>query len=76
MLAKQKELKLAALKAKKNGEIEQAKEYLRNAKRIEPLIDAASGGLPIDMSSLPISPTAKIQLDAEYFLFFICFLFK
>lgn len=66
LLAKQKELKIAALKAKQNGEIEQAKEYLRNAKRIDPLIDAASGGLPIDMSSLPISPSAKVQLDAEY----------
>lgn len=65
LLAKQKEFKIAALKAKRNGETEQAKEYLRNAKRLDRLIDAASSGLPVDMTSLPISPTAKVQLDQE-----------
>ncbi|XP_017778649.1 PREDICTED: coiled-coil and C2 domain-containing protein 1-like isoform X2 [Nicrophorus vespilloides] len=63
---RQREFKEAALNAKKKGEINQAKEYLRNAKRIDPLIEAAQGGLPVDISSLPIPPSAKSQLDLEY----------
>lgn len=65
LIARQKEFKVAALTAKKNGEIEQAKEYLKNVKRIDPLIEAAKGGLPVDLSSLPLSPTAKIQFDTK-----------
>lgn len=65
LIARQKEFKLAALAAKRNGEIEQAKEYLKNVKRLDPLIEAATGGLPVDLSSLPLSPTAKIQLDSK-----------
>lgn len=64
-MAKQKEFKLAALNAKKKGEINQAKEFLRTAKGFDPLIEAAKGGLPVDLSSLPVSPTAKSQLDEE-----------
>lgn len=65
LFAKQKEFKIAALKAKQKGEINQAKEYLRIAKGFDPLIDAARGGFPVDLSSLPVSPAAKSQLDDE-----------
>ena len=65
LLARQKEFKLAALNAKKKGEIDQAKEYLKTAKGFDPLIDAAQGGLPVDISSLPVSPSAKSHLDNE-----------
>ncbi|XP_008193260.1 coiled-coil and C2 domain-containing protein 1-like isoform X1 [Tribolium castaneum] len=66
LLAKQKQFKEAALAAKRKGEIDQAKEYLRTAKGFDPLIDAASCGLPVDLSTLPVSPSAKSQLDNEY----------
>lgn len=66
LMAKQKEFKLAALNAKQKGELNQAKEYLRTAKGFDPLIEAAKGGLPVDLSSLPVSPAAKSQLDEEY----------
>lgn len=66
LLAKQKQFKLAALNAKKKGELNEAKEFLRNAKRLDKLIEASRGGLPIDWSSIPISPEAKSQLDNEY----------
>lgn len=65
LLARQKEFKEAALNAKKKGEIVQAKEYLRTAKGFDPLIEAARGGMPVDVSSLPLPPSAKSKLDAE-----------
>ncbi|KAB0797547.1 hypothetical protein PPYR_09097 [Photinus pyralis] len=64
--ARQKEFKDAALNAKKKGELEQAKEYLRTAKGFDPLIDAAQGGLPVDIATLPVPPSVKSQLDEEY----------
>lgn len=49
------EYKQAALKAKKNRDIELAKKYLRIAKGFEPMIQAAESGLPVDMSQIPPS---------------------
>ncbi|CAH0556812.1 unnamed protein product [Brassicogethes aeneus] len=66
LLAKQKQFKEAALKAKQKGEIPQAKEYLRQAKGFDKLLEAARAGLPVDFSSIPVSPEAKSQLDNEY----------
>ncbi|XP_065164524.1 coiled-coil and C2 domain-containing protein 1-like isoform X2 [Atheta coriaria] len=63
---RQNEFKVAALNAKKKGELNEAKEYLRTAKGFDPLIEAAEGGLPVDITSLPIPPMAKAQLDVEY----------
>ncbi|KAH7974485.1 hypothetical protein HPB49_015901 [Dermacentor silvarum] len=42
----------AALEAKRRGEIEQAKQYLRTMKGIDPMIQATECGLPIDASSM------------------------
>nr|CAI5855953.1 unnamed protein product [Callosobruchus analis] len=66
LLAKQKQFKQAALNAKKKGEIMEAKEFLRQAKGFDKLIEAARAGLPVDWSSIPVSPEAKSQLDNEY----------
>lgn len=65
LLARQKQFKEAALKAKKKGEITQAKEFLRTAKGFDKLIEAASCGLPVDFSTLPLPPDEKSQLDKE-----------
>ncbi|XP_043277159.1 coiled-coil and C2 domain-containing protein 1-like isoform X2 [Venturia canescens] len=62
---RQAELKQAALAAKKDGDLELAKDYLRQAKQITPLIETSRCGLPVDMSSIPISPNAKNQLNAS-----------
>ncbi|XP_015126475.1 coiled-coil and C2 domain-containing protein 1-like isoform X2 [Diachasma alloeum] len=62
---RQAELKRAALTAKKDGDLELARDYLRQAKGIDPLINASRAGLPVDMSSLPLSPNAKTQLEAS-----------
>lgn len=63
--ARQKEFKEAALNAKQKGEMTQAKEFLRTAKGFDPLIDAAQGGFPVDLATLPVPPSAKSQLDEE-----------
>ncbi|KAI4465000.1 hypothetical protein MML48_3g00017140 [Holotrichia oblita] len=66
LLARQKEFKVAALNAKKKGELEQAKEFLRIAKGFDPLLQASYAGLPVDIASLPVPPSARSQLDNEY----------
>lgn len=53
---RQNQFKSAALSAKKAGQIEQAKEYLRKAKGFDSLIDAAKSGLPVDFKTLPVAP--------------------
>lgn len=47
-----REFKEAAIEAKKSGEIELAKEYLRTFKGIENLLSVAKGGLPVDLSTV------------------------
>ncbi|CAG9769095.1 unnamed protein product [Ceutorhynchus assimilis] len=64
--AKQKQFKLAALNAKKKGELNEAKEFLKQAKGFDKLIEAAQAGLPVDWGTIPVSPDAKSQLDNEY----------
>ncbi|XP_043468107.1 coiled-coil and C2 domain-containing protein 1-like isoform X2 [Leptopilina heterotoma] len=62
---RQQEFKMAALKAKKEGDLELARDYLRQAKGLDPLIEASQSGLPVDMNSIPLSPDAKMQLTAS-----------
>ena len=54
LLERQKEFKLAAIEAKKSGEIDQAKEYLKIYKGFDALLNAASSGLPVDLSTVSI----------------------
>ncbi|XP_063528971.1 coiled-coil and C2 domain-containing protein 1-like isoform X2 [Cydia strobilella] len=66
LLHRQKEFRNAAIEAKKAGNIEQAKEYLRASKGFDAVIDAAKGGLVVDLKSLPLPPTAKKQLEHTF----------
>ncbi|KAM7351958.1 lethal (2) giant discs 1 isoform 1-T4 [Cochliomyia hominivorax] len=66
LLERQKEFKLAALEAKKAGEIVQAKEYLKIYKGFDALLNAASGGLPVDLNTLPIPPSQRDNLEASF----------
>jgi hypothetical protein len=52
LLSRQKEFREAALQAKRKGEVNQAKEYLRLAKGFDPLIEASNSGLPVDMDTV------------------------
>ncbi|XP_043513359.1 coiled-coil and C2 domain-containing protein 1-like isoform X5 [Frieseomelitta varia] len=62
---RQHELKQAALNAKKEGDIELARTFLRQAKGLDQLIEASKAGLPVDMNSIPLSPRAKTELNAN-----------
>ncbi|XP_011861691.1 PREDICTED: coiled-coil and C2 domain-containing protein 1-like isoform X2 [Vollenhovia emeryi] len=62
---RQRELKQAALNAKNDGDIDLARDYLRQAKGIQPLIGASKAGLPVDMTSIPLSPLEKVELGTS-----------
>ncbi|XP_063838387.1 coiled-coil and C2 domain-containing protein 1-like [Ostrinia nubilalis] len=66
LLHRQKQFREAAIKAKKAGDIEQAKEYLRAAKGFDSVIEAAKGGLVVDLKSLPLPPRAHKQLENTF----------
>ncbi|KAK7788952.1 hypothetical protein R5R35_002357 [Gryllus longicercus] len=66
LLSRQKKFREAAIEAKRKGEINQAKEYLRIAKGFDPLIEASQNGLPIDLASLPIPPENKVELETDF----------
>lgn len=54
LLERQREFKVAALEAKKAGEIDQAKEYLKIYKGFDSLLNAASSGLPVDLNTVSV----------------------
>ncbi|EDW29116.1 GL19542 [Drosophila persimilis] len=66
LLERQKEFKVAAIEAKKAGEIDQAKEYLKIYKGFDSLLNAASSGLPVDLSTLPVPPSQRDNLEASF----------
>ncbi|XP_040578766.1 coiled-coil and C2 domain-containing protein 1-like isoform X1 [Lepeophtheirus salmonis] len=59
LLERQSLFKSAALDAKKSGQFNQAKEYLRQYHGFDNLIEASRGGLPVDLNTTPVPP----QLD-------------
>ncbi|XP_065200523.1 coiled-coil and C2 domain-containing protein 1-like isoform X2 [Planococcus citri] len=63
ILERQKAFKNAALKAKQDGDMVKAKEYLRVVMGIQPMIDASKSGIPIDLNSLPVLPSENISVD-------------
>lgn len=62
LLERQRLFKEAAKGALKNGASkEQAMEYVRMMKGIEPMLQATELGLPVDLSSIPVPP--QLQQD-------------
>lgn len=51
--------KQAALEAKKTGQMDTAKEYLRAMKGFDKVIEAHKCGLPVDLKTLPVPPQRK-----------------
>lgn len=49
---RQQEYRKAAVEAKKNGDLDQARAYLKIFKALEQLLDVAKGGMPVDMSTV------------------------
>ncbi|XP_010223311.1 PREDICTED: coiled-coil and C2 domain-containing protein 1B [Tinamus guttatus] len=56
LLMRQKEYKVAALKAKQRGDLEKAKEYMKTGKKFNVVLEALDSGEPIDLQNLPPSP--------------------
>uniref|UniRef100_A0A4W3IWU4 Coiled-coil and C2 domain-containing protein 1B n=1 Tax=Callorhinchus milii TaxID=7868 RepID=A0A4W3IWU4_CALMI len=56
LTGRQKEYRLAALKAKQRGDIEKAKEFMKTSKKFDSVIMALNSGEPVDLRNLPPSP--------------------
>ncbi|KAK6484288.1 coiled-coil and C2 domain-containing protein 1B-like [Huso huso] len=56
LVGRQKEYKIAALKAKQQGDLDRAKEYMKIGKKFDAVIEALEGGQPIDLSNMPPPP--------------------
>lgn len=56
LVTREKEYKLAALKAKQRGDLEKAKEYMRTGKKFSMVLEALDSGQPIDLRNMPPPP--------------------
>uniref|UniRef100_A0A4W3GQU9 Coiled-coil and C2 domain-containing protein 1B n=1 Tax=Callorhinchus milii TaxID=7868 RepID=A0A4W3GQU9_CALMI len=56
---RKKQLMKAALRTKQKNDLEGAKLYLRQAKGLDPMIEAAKGGLPVDIKKVPPPPESE-----------------
>ncbi|NWI06686.1 C2D1B protein, partial [Tichodroma muraria] len=66
LLMRQKEYKLAALKAKQQGDLEKAKEYMKTGKKFNVVLEALDSGQPIDLQNMPPSPHGKACLQETF----------
>ncbi|NXT68429.1 C2D1B protein, partial [Chaetops frenatus] len=66
LLMRQKEYKLAALKAKQQGDLEKAKEYMKAGKKFNVVLEALDSGQPIDLQNMPPSPQGKACLKETF----------
>ncbi|GAV08206.1 hypothetical protein RvY_17933 [Ramazzottius varieornatus] len=65
LMERQKQFKLAALKAKKEGALETAKFYLKQAMSMNQMVNASANGLPVDIASVPKAPPGMAGSDVE-----------
>ncbi|NXT39384.1 C2D1A protein, partial [Pelecanoides urinatrix] len=56
---RRRQLMEAALRAKQKNDIEGAKLFLRQAKGLDPMIEASQNGLPVDITKVPEAPVNK-----------------
>ncbi|XP_029473401.1 coiled-coil and C2 domain-containing protein 1B isoform X1 [Rhinatrema bivittatum] len=56
LVARLKEYKLAALKAKQEGNLDKAKEYMKTGKKFSAVIEALDSGQAVDLSNMPPAP--------------------
>ncbi|NP_001120385.1 coiled-coil and C2 domain-containing protein 1A [Xenopus tropicalis] len=64
---RRKQLLAAALRSKQQRDLEGAKNFLRQSKGLDPMIEAARGGLPVDITKVPPAPIneADFSLDQQ-----------
>lgn len=63
---RQKEYRDAAVNAKRSGQIPEAKEFLKISKGFDRLILATESGLPVDLSTIPVSLNALEKEDHAF----------
>ncbi|XP_068939279.1 coiled-coil and C2 domain-containing protein 1A [Petaurus breviceps papuanus] len=56
---RKRQLLQAALRAKQKNDLEGAKLFLRQAKGLEPMLEASVNGLPVDITKVPPAPVNK-----------------
>ncbi|XP_030615883.1 coiled-coil and C2 domain-containing protein 1B isoform X2 [Delphinapterus leucas] len=56
LLARQREYKVAALNAKRAGDLDRARELMRIGKRFGAILEALEKGQPVDLSAMPPAP--------------------
>uniref|UniRef100_A0AC34F9J3 C2 domain-containing protein n=1 Tax=Panagrolaimus sp. ES5 TaxID=591445 RepID=A0AC34F9J3_9BILA len=61
LLTRQQQFKEAALSFKKAGNLQKAKEMLLISKKLEPMIQACEGGLPVDIRNIPVPPQTGVS---------------
>uniref|UniRef100_A0A2M4BDE7 Coiled-coil and C2 domain-containing protein 1-like n=1 Tax=Anopheles marajoara TaxID=58244 RepID=A0A2M4BDE7_9DIPT len=66
LLERQQQYRQAAVEAKKAGELDEAKEFLRVFKGLEKMIEIARAGGRIDLSTIPIAPAKRQALEASF----------
>ncbi|NXU09906.1 C2D1B protein, partial [Pardalotus punctatus] len=76
LLRRQKEYKLAALKAKQQGDLEKAKEYMRAGKKFNVVLEALDSGQPIDLQNMPPPPQGKACLKETFSEVSLCLMFS
>ncbi|KAM4677339.1 coiled-coil and C2 domain-containing protein 1A isoform 2-T2 [Discoglossus pictus] len=54
--SRRKQLMAAALRSKQHKDLEGAKIFLRQAKSLDPMIEASRGGMPVDITKVPPAP--------------------
>ncbi|NXN58444.1 C2D1B protein, partial [Rynchops niger] len=72
LVMRQKEYKLAALKAKQQGDLEKAKEYMKAGKKFNVVLEALDSGQPIDLQNMPPSPHGKARLTKDILEVSLC----
>jgi len=63
---RQKLFKEAALQAKQQGQLDMAREYLKQALSINKLIEVSKAGLPVDMTTLPVPPQLQVKTNMDF----------
>uniref|UniRef100_A0A8C3GCS8 Coiled-coil and C2 domain-containing protein 1B n=1 Tax=Cyclopterus lumpus TaxID=8103 RepID=A0A8C3GCS8_CYCLU len=59
LLERQKEYKMAALRAKKQGDVEQARLHFMTSKKFDAVVEALEKGQAVDLDGLPPSPQGE-----------------
>uniref|UniRef100_A0A8C3RRE0 C2 domain-containing protein n=1 Tax=Chelydra serpentina TaxID=8475 RepID=A0A8C3RRE0_CHESE len=65
LVTRQKEYKLAALKAKQQGDLEKAKEYMKTGKKFTMVLEALDSGQPVDLQDMPPAPQDPVSTGTK-----------